>query len=890
MLYRFLLLSILLLGTVNGQSRGDSTPLWPEEVYEKSVPSFKDVLGYETGEKITLHKDMVRYFDALVEARPDMIRAFNYGKTWEGRDLVYYALSSADNIAKLDDYGAGARKLTDPRTTTASEAADLIETMPASLWLAYSVHGNEISGTDAAMATAYHLLAATKDDRVPQILENTIVFINPLQNPDGRDRFINRFRMALGLEADADPVSAEHNEPWPSGRTNHYLFDLNRDWISLTQPETIGHSKALQQWYPQVFVDLHEMGSNNSYYFAPEAVPYNPHLIKSQRDSLYIFGRNNAKWFDTFGLPYFTRDVYDAFYPGYGASWPAYYGAVAMTYEQASARGLKYRRTTGEEFTFRDTVFGHFVTSMATAEAVAQNRQQLLQNMYDYNTSAIDDGAKADGEARAFAFPNTYGDSKATKLATVLAAQGIEFHQLTEDDSKSCTATVGAGNLVIDASQPRARMIRTLLNDQVDMDPTFVKEQERRREKDYDHDIYDVTAWNMAMMYNVDMVTCTKLPKDLTPVSPENDWKPVDMADDTVVYLVDGAQGATEQVIANAFRAGLKAKMHTEGFAVGGKDYGRGTLIFLAKDNEGRAKDIEAAAGKAGASVDAMGATFVDSGRSLGGRAVVTLVPPKVAMAWDDATFSYSAGNSRFVIERQIGYPVTVIRTDDLRSANLSRYNVLILPEGYYGEALGQRGGANLKDWVRKGGVLIGQGRALRYLTGEKIGLLSAVREAQVREKPNDDPKLKRGLSKGLVIDGEAALNALVAPGTESPDQVPGALLNAVTDTDHWLTAGVKDELVVLARGTDIYSPLRLDQGRNAVRFVGADNLVESGYLWAENTEQLAYKPFVMVERHGRGMVIGFTHEPTVRAYLDGLRTLYGNAVLVAPSVARPLR
>ena len=863
-------------------------PLWPGEVYDPSVPDVSSVLGYETGQRVTLHADIIRYFDALQANKPDQIRKFSYGKTWEGRELVYYALSSASNIERLEEIAAGTRRLADPRGLAPKEAEALIADLPAGLWLAYSVHGNEISGSDAAMQMAYHLLAATKDDRVADILEKTIVWINPLQNPDGRDRFINRFRMSLGLEADTDPISAEHNEPWPSGRTNHYHFDLNRDWISLTQPETQGHVEALQQWYPQVFVDLHEMGSNSSYYFAPEAVPYNPHLVQSQRDRLYVFGRNNAKWFDRYGLPYFTRDVYDAFYPGYGASWPAYYGAVAMTYEQASARGLKYRRTDGSEFDFRSTVFGHFVTSLATAEVVANNRGDILRDFYTYNTTAIKEGAQANGEPRAYAFPNPKKDSKAAKLVRTLSAQGIEFELVTKD-TKACATTLKAGSLVIDVAQPRARMIRTLLNAQVDMNPDWVAEQERRRDKDYDHDIYDVTAWNMAQMFNVDMKTCSKLPDNITDFSPSK--RPTTIEEGSAVaYLANASYGATEEIIAASFRAGLALKMHTEGFTIGGVDYARGTLIFEADDNQGRISDIAAIVNNAGASLTPISATFVDKGRSLGGRAVINLVAPKIAMAWDEATFSYSSGNTRYVIERQIGYPVTVIRTPSLAIANLSRYNVIILPEGIYGSDLGERGARNLKDWVSKGGVLIGQGRALRYLTDKKVGLLSAVRESQMREEPNKDPKTERGLAPGVLITSEDQLETLISPGVENPDQIPGALVRAVIDKDHWITAGVKEELIVLARGTDIYSPLRLDQGRNAVRFVDADNLLSSGYLWDENRQQLAYKPFMMVERRGRGMVIGFTHEPTVRAYLDGLRTLYGNAVLVAPSVARPLR
>ena len=227
--------------------------------------------------------------------------------------------------------------------------------------------------------------------------------IDPTQNPDGRDRFVHNFEIAEGLEPNASPLAAEHNEPWPGGRTNHYYFDLNRDWISLNHPETLGRVKVLQEYFPPVFVDLHEMGSNTTYYFAPEAIPYNPHLARDQRESLQLFGKNNAKWFDRYGFSYFTREVFDAFYPGYGASWPSYYGSVAMTYEQASARGLVVRRSDESVMHFRDTVRHHFVASIATSETAAINREQLLADFYAYRQSAIEEGRSE--EIRSYILP-----------------------------------------------------------------------------------------------------------------------------------------------------------------------------------------------------------------------------------------------------------------------------------------------------------------------------------------------------------------------------------------------------------------------------------------------------------------------------------------------------
>ena len=341
---RSILLSILMSLTLSLPLNAQNDfVFWPDTNYDPAIPTIEEVLGYRPGDRITWHRDVIRYFQALAEASPDRVELREYARSWQGRELIYVVISNAQNSGDLIEAKANMQALADPRITSESVVQRIIEEQPAVTWLSYGVHGNEISSTDAAMLTAYHLLASRSDERIDSIMENTIVVIDPMQNPDGRDRFIHNYVTAEGLVPDSDRLSAEHDEPWPGGRTNHYLFDMNRDWFIQTQPETQGRTKAMLEWYPVAYVDAHEMGSDGTYFFAPEAIPYNPHLAEAQRSSLQLFGRNNARYFDQFGFDYFTREVYDAFYPGYGASWPSYFGSIAMTYEQASARGLVVR-------------------------------------------------------------------------------------------------------------------------------------------------------------------------------------------------------------------------------------------------------------------------------------------------------------------------------------------------------------------------------------------------------------------------------------------------------------------------------------------------------------------------------------------------------------------
>ena len=317
-----------------------------------------------------------------------------YATSWEGRPLHYLIVGSKERIARLDEVKRGMQVL----ASGAPDADRLIADLPVVVWLLHGVHGNEISSSDAALAEAYHLLAARGNADADLTLRDALVIIDPMQNPDGRQRFVTQNLLGRALEPDPNPQSAEHDEPWPGGRVNHYLFDMNRDYFALSQRETQGRARVMLDWYPQVVVDLHEMGGNSSYYFAPPADPFNPLITDSQRKSLDLFGRANAAEFDRRGFAYFVREVYDAFYPGYGDSWPAFHGAVAMTYEQASARGLSFAREDGGTLTYKDGVTHHFTAAITTAVTAARNRERLLRDYLEYRRGAIALGQKGTRE------------------------------------------------------------------------------------------------------------------------------------------------------------------------------------------------------------------------------------------------------------------------------------------------------------------------------------------------------------------------------------------------------------------------------------------------------------------------------------------------------------
>jgi hypothetical protein len=689
-------------------------------------------------------------------------------------------------------------------------------------------------------------------------------------------------------------LAAEHDEPWPGGRTNHYLFDMNRDWFIQTQPETQGRTAAMLEFYPVAYVDAHEMGSDGTYFFAPEAIPYNPHLAADQRASLQLFGRNNARYFDRFGFDYFTREVYDAFYPGYGASWPSYFGSIAMTYEQASTRGLVFRQYDGNDLQYRDTVRNHFVTSLATAETVQVNREKFLTDFYNYRVTAIEEGE--DEDIRAYIIPAQADQAAADKMAGLLSRQDVRVNRALASFN-ACGESYEAGSYVIRTDQPAKRFIRTLLDVDVAMEDDFLVEQERRRSENLPDEIYDVTAWSLPLMFNIATDTCNRAPSGDFELTGTELFQPgvVNGGEASVAYIVPWGEATAVRFLAGALRAGLEVKSNDKAFTNVGNEYPAGTLILDVADNPtGLYEVVSNLAANTGADVVAVNDSWVTDGPSFGSANVVRFNEPKVAMAWDEPTTGYSAGNTKFVIERQFDFPVTPIRVDRLRNANLNRYQVLILPlmnGAGYKEALGEAGIENIKDWVDQGGVLISLGNATRFLADPDVDLLSVRREravVELDEEPDEeeDEATVEGQYLTEVEDWQEQIVAL----EDDPDAVAGVLVRADVHPEHWLSAGVAPVLNVLIRGTDVYTPIRINDGVNVVRFQGPDDLLASGYIWDENRRQLAYKPFVIQQSQGAGEVIAFTQDPTVRAYLDGLNVIFMNAIFRGSAHARPSR
>jgi len=854
--------------------------LAPNTSYDPAMPTLEAVIGHRPGDAITTPDEIGRYLDALARAAPDRTRLVKYATSWEGRPLHYLIVGSKERIARLDDIKRGMQVL----ASGAPEADRLIADLPVVVWLLHGVHGNEISSSDAALAEAYHLLAARGSADADLTLRDAIVIIDPMQNPDGRQRFVTQNLLARSIEPDRNPQSAEHDEPWPGGRVNHYLFDMNRDYFALSQRETQGRARVMLDWYPQVVVDLHEMGGNSTYYFAPPADPINPLMTESQRKSLDMFGRANAAEFDRRGFAYFVREVYDAFYPGYGDSWPGFHGAVSMTYEQASARGLAFAREDGTTLTYKDGVTHHFTAATTTAATAARNREKLLRDFLEFRRGAIALGQKG---TREYLVAPGKDPSRAGRLARLLVAQGIQVKR-AEESFQSGSQQMPAGTYIIPLAQPAGRLARTLLDPDVKMDDAFLKEQDRRRKARLPDQIYDVTAWSLPLIFDVDVVASDRLSSvRMRDVRAEDEPAAAvpPPAAGTIGFLMPWGSGAASTAT-EALRHGIRIQTADDVFTHAGRQYAIGTAFVRISDNpEGTAATLQQIAQRHGAELVPIAQTWTDQGISLGSGRTARLKAPRVLLAWDAPVSTLSAGFARYVLEQRYGQRVTAMRTSTLQNYDMKDYDVLVLPSGSYNfsdEAL-----RRLKDWIRNGGTLITIADASRWAARDRVGLLSTDTLLRDGSPERDAPE---GAAPVAAAGAAAAkpdpakpfdFEKAIQPERERPERLAGAILRVALYPYHWLTAGLDGDIQTVYEGSRVFAPLRLDAGVNVGTYAPADRLVAAGLVWKEAQPLIAERAFLMHQPTGRGHVIAFAEDPNYRAYSEATQLLFINAVLL---------
>ena len=788
--------------------------------YLAEIPHPDIVLGHDLGAKPARYDAIARYAEALAEASP-RARLQTYATSHEGRELFYLTVSSEENLAALDRIRDDIASLSDPRLQASRlEVERQLTETPAIAYLAYGIHGDELSSCDAALRLAYELTAGTTED-IDNILDQVVVLIDPVENPDGRERILGMLGSWTGAVDNPDPDGLSLNGFWPWGRGNHYLFDLNRDWFALVHPESRGRAAILAEWHPQLVVDSHEMGSQDTYLFNPPRWPYNPNLPSGTLSWWKRFSKDHAAAYDARGWSYYTGDWNEEFFVGYGSAMPLYTGAMGLLYEQAGTGGGPVRQAHGEILTYAESVEHQFVSSLTNLSTTATGREALLRHWRGAREEAIRRGRQ--GPAIAYYFSPGDQPARAARLADRLARLGLDVERL-ERDTEARLASVRAagtssvrlpaGSFRVRMDQPDGLLARAILEPHTPMPDAFLAEQRSYLEREKGTRLYDTTAWSPHLAQDLDAWWGARLDGGL--------WTRIDGAEEPLGRLETGDPGygwmwsgtpdGAVQLAAQLASAGVRVRVGERPARHVGQDWPRGSFLIRRLDNpdEDVADHIARLAPGAGVEVFPIGSALVESGPALGASAWRLLEPTRIAVLAGPGLDFTSVGAAWHLLDEELGIRVSLIDASTLSEALLSRYNTVVLPNSWrsYGQILAE-GGAALKAWVEDGGTLVALGGgATAWATSEDTAL-SAVRprSAVLHDYPSPrfglDPEAITTLAKmhatGLDAEGKAApfapdttpqdwSPALGIPGRGSPVLGPAssALLGHIPPADRW--------------------------------------------------------------------------------------------------------
>jgi hypothetical protein len=831
---------------------------------DPAIPSPADFLGYPLGERFTHWPEIVRYLEALTLAS-DRVTMHSYGSTWEGRPLQLLAVSSPSNIARLDEIRRDHLRFADPRALNARQAEELAATTPVVVWLGYGVHGNESSSAEAAMAAAYALAAG--QGTWAERLERTVVLIDPLINPDGRERYVHFFESRRGAQPDPDPLAAEHHEPWPGGRTNHYLIDLNRDWSFATQRETQARIAAYRRWEPQVFVDFHEMYYDSTYFFSPPTQPIHPQIHPGTLDWLETFGRANAAAFDRQGWSYFVGEQFDLFYPGYGDSYPSLRGAAGMTYEMAGhgRAGIAIRRPDGSLLTLADRVARHLTTSLATAGAAADNGPALLAQFATARRDAMS------APRVSYLLPPDQPEVEAA--VQLLELHGVELGRLEAPvrlearhlvDGGSSTQSFPAGTWVASTDQPVAALLRALMEREAPMDESFLAEQRRRVEHNRSADFYDITAWSLPVAFDLDAWALDGPVRNVGPAG-----APASHDESTAEWQGVGFLAAPQGIagyrfISEVVERDLRARFAQSGFRFGPREFPSGTFFVPREGNpDAAASTIRELASRHGVRLEVAPSSFTDEGITLGSNDMVSLRRSRIGLVSGEGVSTGGFGGLWHALDRTAGLPVHRLDVADLGEVDLDRLDVLILPDGSYGQVIGDRTAEAVERWVERGGILVGVGSAISWLQDRE---LTAVKSWRSPER--DDAKEARNVPASTPAD-----RRLYTPGAALATQLGGP---------HGLLAGVSAPPVLYADSSVL---LPSGDPQRDLLIADREHPILAGFAWPEAAERLRGALLVGVETSGKGAVVVFAQNPAFRGFWRATAPLLLNAAMIGPSL-----
>ncbi len=776
----------------------------------------ENVLGYKIGAQFTRHEKVVNYFDKLQSAFPKQVRINPYGQTNEKRDLFFAIIASEENFKRIEEI-----RLNHLKNST--------EENVAIVWLSYNVHGNESSGTEAAMQTAYELLTQQKE-----LLKNTIVIIDPCLNPDGRERYVNFYNQYGSTPVNSNRISADHNEPWPGGRANHYLFDLNRDWAWLTQIESKQRIKAYNLWLPHVHVDFHEQAINEPYYFPPAAEPYHEVITKWQREFQKEIGKNHAKYFDKAGWLYFSKEIFDLLYPSYGDTYPTYNGAIGMTYEQGGSgrAGLSVLTNTGDTLTLFDRVEHHVTTGISTVEVSADKCRKLIEEYqqfakkknFKYQSYLLDGNAPNLGDLLKLMDQHEISYSHAIPNISI---KGFDYFTSKEGNYKT-----KEGDVIISTNQIKGTFINVLFEPKTELSDSLT---------------YDLTAWSLPYAYGISTVALSTLLEGKTYANKAKENQPNET---NYAYLCQWNNLNSAKFLTRLLNNNILVSFSESSFEINKRSYEKGTLIITRGQNKQPDFDklIVKYANESGVELHSISSGMVDKGKDLGSSLVKNIPRQRIGVLIGAETSSLSAGEIWHFFEQEIKLGVSLIMEEDLSSA-LDEIDVLFIPEGDYTPDF------SVNNWVDEGGKLIVMGNAAASFVNHEIyGLDLKKEELDTLNKTISYENTERN---------------------EISNTIAGAIYACELDNSNPLCFGYTQPYFTLRLTPELYT---LKDGTHPFTIKTNDALI-AGFSGAYVKNKQASAIITGIESKGKGCVIYLLDNPLFRGFWQNGKLQIMNAI-----------
>lgn len=825
----------------------------PDISYDATIPTPEQFFGYQIGEWHLSHDRQYAYMRALAEASP-RITLTEYGRTYEERPLIYLTITSEANHANLEAIRARHVQLSDPDASASLDLAD----MPAVLYQGFSIHGNEPSGGNAAPLVAYYL-AAGQSPEVQRLLDEVVILFDPCYNPDGFQRFSTWANMHKNQNLTADPQDREYDESWPGGRTNHYWFDINRDWLLLQHPESRGRIETFHQWKPNVLTDHHEMGTNSTFFFMP-GEPQRTHPVTPWRNQelTAAIGNFHAEALDAIGSLYYSGEGYDDFYYGKGSTYPDANGCIGILFEQASSRG-HLQETDNGPLSFPFTIRNQVATALSTHRALVELRGELLSYQRDFYRQALEEAA---GEPRrAIVFGEPHDRARLNAFLEVLRRHQVKVHRLTERVEAGGHTFEPESAYIVPMQQPQYRTVRAIFDTMtVFQDSLF----------------YDVSSWTLPHAFNIAFQPLSAARFAARLVGEEVPGLGMPLAGPTpeagrYAYLFEWDEYYAPRAAHFLLKNELRAKVAMESFVLDGRRYGPGTVMVPVANQEVEEEELyqlmQIAARATGVTIRGVNTGLSPEGIDLGSRDFEALREPKVLLIVGEGVSSYEAGEAWHLLDQRYGLSVTMIETGNVARADLARYNVIVMVNGSYGPITG-RGVEALKEWVQAGGVLVATKGAVRWVTEKGLGYVAL--------KKNEEAKPEGRRPYGKLSEDRGA------------DVIGGAIFEAELDLTHPLAFGYRRERLPVFRNHDLF----FERAENpyAAPLVYTAQPLLSGYISDRNLQRLSGTPAAVVTGTGSGKVICLADNPNFRAYWYGTNKLFANALFFGHTISNRAR